>query len=113
MAMLCVFVFVGTAVATDYTFKEQVIKVEQKKDYLEITVVNKQLKEPIVYRIYPCGEVQMQEWKQLAPNKEPAQSRLFSGTTLSLPNNYAVEFIGNTDVVTTLPVVTGTNKLVW
>lgn len=57
--------------AADYTFKERVIKVVQMKEYLEVTIVNDKIKEPIIYRIYPCGEVQMQEWKKLAPNKEP------------------------------------------
>jgi hypothetical protein len=110
-----IFLFVGTAMATDYTFKEQTIKVEQKKDYLEITIVNKQmndstplvhntliqvslvpsrsLKEPMIYRVYPCGEVQMQEWKQLAPSKEQQTQPNFywsSGNNLTLTPIYDI-----------------------
>jgi len=69
--LVLLFLLPMLAPAADYSFDKQVIKVEQEKDYLVVTIINKQVKEPIVYRIYPCGKVDKKEWKELAPNKEP------------------------------------------
>ncbi len=67
--------------SADYYFSKETIKVTQEKDYLVVTVVNKQIKEPIVYRIYPCGKVDKSEWKEIAPNKEPVATVWYSNPT--------------------------------
>lgn len=45
------------------------IEVTKEKDYLTVTVYPKG-QAPIIYRVYPCGEVQKQEWKRLSENVE-------------------------------------------
>jgi hypothetical protein len=45
------------------------IEVVKQKEYLEITVYPKDSK-PVIYRIWPCGSVERQEWKEISGNKE-------------------------------------------
>lgn len=47
--VLAVMVMASGVFADEYSFEKKVIKVDQKKEYLEITIINKDIKNPTVY----------------------------------------------------------------
>ena len=70
--------------SADYSFSKQTIKVEQEKEYLKVVVTYDAKKEPIIYRVYPCGKVDRQDWKEISPNKEDTDLTYYSITAPSI-----------------------------
>lgn len=109
VALLAVFIAAPAMAVDTYTFPEKEkaftkkIEVDKKGEYLEITVYVSKDK-TVIYRLYPCGEVQKQEWKQLAPNVEPGRTTLWPGTdgTITI-----------TPLTYRSPVQTLENKMMW
>ena len=60
---------------------ERKIQVDQKKEYLQVTVYPKDT-QPIVYRIWPCGKIERMEWKEIAGNKE---NGITAGSLIAVP----------------------------
>lgn len=87
-----VLLFPALGFSADYSFSKQTIKVEQEKEYLKVIVTYDQKKEPIVYRVYPCGKVDRQDWKEISPNKEDMAGYYFnpSNISITLPTTGAI-----------------------
>lgn len=50
--------------------KEKAIVVEKNDEYIEIKFKNKDIKDPHVIRVYPCGQVDKMVWETIVENVE-------------------------------------------
>jgi hypothetical protein len=56
------------------------IEVVREKEYLTITIYPKDSK-PVIYRVWPCGSVERQEWKEISANQERSGSSFATTAT--------------------------------
>ena len=59
------------------------IEVAKEKLFILVTVTTKEGK-VLKYRVYPCGQVEMEQWKELAPNVDRTTGnalQLYHGST--------------------------------